>query len=75
MMAATTTMPSASTNTGSVVDDPRLPQDSTTSPGCSATHAAPAARQRDQQQKQNDPDHRIPYCAGLASTAMASAAN
>ena len=31
--------------------------------------------ERDQQQKQNDPDHRNPYCAGLASTAMASAAN
>ena len=31
--------------------------------------------ERDQHQKQNDPDHRIPYCAGLASTAMASVAN
>src|SRR4051794_20050640 len=31
--------------------------------------------ERDQQQKQNDPDHRNPYCAGLASTAMASAPN
>ena len=31
--------------------------------------------ERDQQQKQNDPDHRNPYCAGLASTFMASAAN
>src|SRR5438552_5615654 len=41
--AMTTTMPSTSTNTGSVVSARQPPQDSTTSPVWSATHAAPAA--------------------------------
>src|ERR1043166_4560102 len=43
IVATTTTMPSPSTNTGSDVSARQPPQDSTTSPGWSATHAAPAA--------------------------------
>src|SRR5262249_11816241 len=41
--ATTTTMPTASTNTGSSILARKPPQDSTTSPGWSATQAAPAA--------------------------------
>src|SRR3954447_15437137 len=42
-MAAMTTMPTSSTNTGSSILARVPPQDSMTSPGWSATHAAPAA--------------------------------
>ncbi len=42
-IAATMAMPSASVNTGKVMATFRVPQDSVTSPACSATHAAPAA--------------------------------
>src|SRR3954470_5594759 len=43
IMAAVMTMPSASTNTGSVVSTRQPPHDSTTSPVWSAIQAAPAA--------------------------------
>src|SRR5215475_6727164 len=43
MTPATTVMPSTSTNTGSAISAREPPQDSTTVPGWSAIHAAPAA--------------------------------
>src|ERR1700759_1212590 len=42
-IAATTTMPTASTNTGNDTMYLAPPRDSATSPGCSAIHAAPHA--------------------------------
>ena len=75
IIAATTTMPSTSTNTGSVVWTRQPPHDSTTSPVCSATQAAPAAPSAINNRNRMIRIIEILYCAGLPSAAMASAAN